>query len=105
MKRLAVCVFLALSAALLVAQESRPVRAIVQQSPPAYPALARSMALEGAVKVEALVAVDGTVKSVSIKGGHPVLAQAAAKAVKLWKWQPGPHESQEIVEVRFAPGQ
>jgi len=91
--------------ATLTAQESRPARAIVQQSAPAYPALARSMALEGTVKLEVLVAAEGTVKSIAIKGGHPVLAQAAAKAVKLWKWEPGPRESQEVVQVRFTPAQ
>jgi outer membrane biosynthesis protein TonB len=61
------------------------------------------MALTGVVKVDALVATDGTVKTVDIKGGHPVLAQAAANTVRQWKWEPAPHESHELVEVRFAP--
>ncbi len=104
-KRLPVALSLLLAVTLLAAQESHAARAIVQQSSPAYPALARNMALEGTVKLEAVVSSDGTVKSVAVKGGHPVLAQAAAKAVKLWKWEPGPRESQESVQVRFAPEQ
>jgi len=36
------------------------------------------MALQGIVKVEVLVEPDGRVAAVDIKGGHPVLAQAAA---------------------------
>jgi TonB family protein len=104
-KRLPLGISLLLAVPLLAAQESRAARAIVQQSPPAYPALARNMALEGTVKLEAAVLPDGTVKSVAVKGGHPVLAQAAAKAVKLWKWEPGPRESDELVQVRFAPEQ
>jgi len=61
------------------------------------------MALQGVVKVDALVAPDGTVKSIEVKGGHPVLAQAAANTVRRWKWEPAPHESHELVEVRFSP--
>ncbi len=43
------------------------------------------MALQGTVKVEALVAPDGSVKTVDIKGGHPVLAQAAVNTVRHWR--------------------
>ncbi len=84
-------------------QESAGKRRILDHAAPAYPPLARSMALEGTVKVEALVASDGSVKAVDIKGGHPVLAQAAAKAVRQWKWEPAGHDSREQVEVKFAP--
>jgi|SRR5271156_1884951 len=55
-------------------------RKIVMRSAAVYPNLAREMALEGSVKVEAIVAPDGSVKAVNIKGGHPVLAQAAVNA-------------------------
>jgi TonB family protein len=78
-------------------------RKLVNRTAPAYPALARNLALEGVVRVDALVAPDGSVKTVDVKGGHPVLAQAAAKAVINWKWETAARESHEIVEVRFAP--
>jgi TonB family protein len=78
-------------------------RRIVIRSAPAYPALARSMALQGVVRVEALVAPDGSVKEVAIKGGHPVLAQAAVNTVRRWRWEPASHESHEIVELKFSP--
>ena len=78
-------------------------RRIVQQSTPAYPDLARSMALQGIVKLEAVVAADGSVKATAIRGGHPVLAQAAANAVRFWRWEPSGHESHEIVEIKFFP--
>jgi TonB family protein len=84
-------------------QESASKRRIVDQKTPLYPALARNMALEGTVRVEALVASDGKVKAVNIKGGHPVLAQAAAKAVQQWRWEPAGHDSKEDVDVKFAP--
>lgn len=78
-------------------------RRVVDRASPAYPALARRMALEGVVKVDALVAQDGTVKSAEIKGGSPVLTEAALDAVRRWKWEPAARESHEIVEVKFTP--
>jgi TonB family protein len=78
-------------------------RRILDHAAPAYPTLARSMALQGIVKVDALVAADGTVKTAAVKGGHPVLAQAALNAVRRWKWEPSAHESHEAVELRFSP--
>lgn len=78
-------------------------RRITIRSSPVYPDLARAMALQGVVKVEAVVSSDGTVKEVAIKGGHPVLAQAAANTVRHWKWEPSGHESHEVVEVKFSP--
>ncbi len=85
------------------AQEAAGKRRVVEQSAPAYPTLARSMALQGIVRVEAVVSADGSVKTVDIKGGHPVLAQAAVNAVRKWRWEPATRESREPVEVKFAP--
>jgi len=78
-------------------------RKLVLRTAPVYPELARSMALQGVVKVEAVVAPDGSVKDVAVKGGHPVLAQAAVNTVRRWKWEPTAHESREVVEVKFSP--
>jgi TonB family protein len=83
-------------------QPSVPNRKILDRIAPAYPEIARGMALAGVVKVDALVGPDGTVKTVQIKGGHPVLAQAASNAVRHWKWQPAAQESHEIVELKFS---
>jgi TonB family protein len=77
-------------------------RRIVERVTPAYPDLARSMALSGTVKIEALVLPDGSVKSIEVKGGHPVLTQAAANAVRHWKWEPSARETHEAVEVKFS---
>jgi TonB family protein len=76
-------------------------RRVVQRSAPAYPALARSMALQGVVRLEVVVAPEGTVKTVAIRGGHPVLAQAAANTVRQWRWERAPHETTEPVEIKF----
>ena len=87
------------------AQDNAPKRKVVDRMVPTYPALARSLNLTGTVKLDALVAPDGTVKKVEVKGGSPVLVEAAASAVRRWRWEPAAHESHELVEVNFAPQQ
>jgi TonB family protein len=95
---------LVLFQSLLAQQDSTSKRKLVEHAKAAYPPMARSMALEGVVKVDAVVAPDGTVKSVDVKGGHPVLAQAAVNTVRQWRWEPAAHDTHELVEVKFSPG-
>jgi len=78
-------------------------RKVLSKVNPQFPALARSMQIRGNVKVEALVEPNGKVKSVEIKGGHPVLAQSAANAVRMWRWEVASHETRELVEIHFGP--
>jgi len=85
------------------AQEAVSRRKLLDHVAPAYPALARAMGLEGVVRVDALVEPDGSVKAIDIKGGHPVLAQAASNAVRQWRWEVSAHESHELVQVKFTP--
>ncbi len=92
-----------LASALSTAQKDTVKRKILNSASPPYPALARAMALSGVVKVDALVAPDGSVKAIDVKGGHPVLAQAASNSIRQWKWETTAHESHELVEVRFSP--
>lgn len=78
-------------------------RKIVNKVVPVYPSTARSMNLSGTVKLEALVLANGTVKSIQVKGGNPLLAQAAQNAVREWKWAKAERESSEMLEFRFSP--
>ncbi len=55
---------------------------------PVYPKEARVQHIEGAVMLDALVGEDGNVHEVTVKSGQPLLAQAAAQAVKQWRYQP-----------------
>lgn len=66
-----------------------------------YPTLAQSMNIRGVVKLEAHVAPNGTVKSIDVKGGHPILTQSAVTAVGHWKFEPAAHETKELIEVKF----
>src|SRR5437762_14020371 len=86
-------------------QEEQPVgkRKVVNRIVPSYPQLARTMNLKGTVRIEALVAPNGGVKSVAAKGGHPVLLQAAENAVQKWRWEPATHEIHEPIELSFDP--
>ena len=83
-------------------QDSPASRRLVERSTPPIPPLARSMGIAGVVRLEAVVAPDGSVKGLEVKGGHPVLVQAAMNAVRKWKWEPAGHESHELIEVKFA---
>jgi TonB family protein len=84
-------------------EQSENHRKMVGRVVPVYPGLAQKMGISGSVKIEAVVAPNGTVKSAGILGGHPVLAQAGADAVRKCKFEAGPHETHEIVVLNFHP--
>ena len=85
------------------AQEAAAKRTLLEHAVPPCPALARNMGVAGTVKMEALVAPDGSVKTVDVLGGHPVLAQAAANAVRRWRWEKATRETREVVQIKFSP--
>ncbi|MFZ0437710.1 MAG: energy transducer TonB, partial [Candidatus Sulfotelmatobacter sp.] len=72
---------------------------------PEYPELARKMNITGTVRIEVVVAANGTVKDAKIMGGHPVLATAALEAVKKWRFEPAAMESSGVVDFKFEPHQ
>ena len=78
-------------------------RKILNRVTPQYPEMARTMNLRGNVRAEVLVQPNGVVKSVEVKGGHPVLVRAAQDAIYKWKWAPASHETREPIEVKFDP--
>jgi TonB family protein len=69
---------------------------------PVYPDLAKKMNLSGVVKVEVTVGTDGKVKRTRIVGGHPVFAAEAEKAAMQSEFEPGPKETSEVIEFKFA---
>ena len=78
-------------------------RKVITKVVPVYPALARSMNLSGAVKLEVMVQPNGEAKTIQVKGGNPLLVQSAQAAVRAWKWEKAEHESAETVEFHFTP--
>ncbi len=55
---------------------------------PVYPALARQAHVQGMVVLDADISKDGTVETLKVISGHPLLIQAALKAVKQWRYKP-----------------
>ena len=76
-------------------------RRVKSKVEPVYPELARKMNLTGTVKVEVVIAPNGTVKEAKVVGGHPVLANAALEAARKWRFEPAAEESSGIVDFKF----
>ena len=93
------------SSVLSQTDQSDASRKVVSKVIPEYPPIARTMGIHGSVRVDVVVAPNGTVKTLEVKGGHPVLAQAAANAVRRWKWAPSTHDTKEPVTLTFDPKQ
>jgi TonB family protein len=62
---------------------------LVRRVEPLYPPLAKSMRIQGAVRMAAVIDEDGTVAALKLISGHPLLVNAAMDAVKQWRYQPG----------------
>jgi TonB family protein len=73
----------------------------VVQSVPEYPALLKKLGIGGTVKLNAVVAADGSVKKTKIDGGNPMLAEVACAAVSKWKYSPASEASTVPVEMTF----
>jgi TonB family protein len=88
---------LAAAAAIAQADDRQP----TLQVKPDYPTLLKRMGIGGTVKLNALVAADGTVKKTNIAGGNPMLGEIACSAVKKWKFTPAAQSSTVPVEMVF----
>jgi TonB family protein len=84
------------------AQDSRKVKVSVQ---PTYPELAKKNKIQGATRLQVVIAPDGTIKDIKVLGGNPVLVQASVEAVKKWKYEPAPGETTSVLKFEFRPDQ
>jgi TonB family protein len=66
---------------------------------PTYPAGARDAGTQGVVRLEAVIAKDGTVRDLKVISGNRMLAEAAVSAVRHWRYQATELDGQPI-EVR-----
>jgi protein TonB len=83
---------------------------LIRHVAPVYPPLAKQAGIQGAVAFKAIIATDGTVKSLELVHGHPLLVPAAQAAVKQWRYEPAvlngvPVEVVTQIEVNFTLGQ
>jgi protein TonB len=76
---------------------------------PVYPPLAKQARISGTVRLQAIIAKDGSVIELQILSGHALLVQAALDAVRQWRYQPTllngePVEVITTVDVVFTLG-
>jgi periplasmic protein TonB len=83
---------------------------ILRQVTPAYPPLAKQARISGEVRLEAVISREGTVESLQVLSGHPLLVKAAIEAVGQWLYKPTllngePVEVLTQIEVHFKLGE
>jgi len=74
---------------------------------PVYPPLAKAARSQGIVRLEAIIAADGSIRNLRVVSGPPLLINAALDAVKQWRYQPTllngtPVEVITEIEVNFS---
>jgi protein TonB len=79
---------------------------LLQRIPPVYPKLALEAHIRGSVILKAVIGTDGRIKDLTAMSGHPMLVEAAIKAVRGWVYKPtildgAPAEVKTTIEVRF----
>ena len=83
---------------------------LVRQPRPKYPPDAKQARIQGVVKLQAVIAKDGTISKLDILSGEPILAAAALEAVQGWKYEPtllngSPVEVVTQIDVNFTLSQ
>ncbi|HJY86538.1 MAG TPA: TonB family protein [Candidatus Acidoferrales bacterium] len=63
-------------------------RRLVESVSPVYPDVAKQAGMEGSVRLKAYIGKDGKVESLKVVSGPPALVDAAAEAVRQWRYQP-----------------
>ena len=61
---------------------------LIRRVQPVYPPLARSVRVQGAVVLAALIGKEGTIENLRLVSGHPMLVPAAIAAVSQWRYRP-----------------
>jgi TonB family protein len=80
---------------------------LIHRVNPEYPEIARKSRIQGVVILEAKVTREGIVENVKvIRGLHPILDQAAMKAVRQWRYKPAtlngkPMNAHFTISVKF----
>jgi len=78
-------------------------RKVITRVEPEYPEALKRLFIGGVVRVEAVVAANGTVEKTELLGGNPILGQSAMKAIKRWKYAPAGAREKLIVTLTFDP--
>ena len=87
----------------VLSQDTPAHRKVLMRVAPEYPDTLRIAQIGGVVRLSATVKPDGTVTQVEIRGGNPILADRAQKAVMKWKYVPARTQTVEEVGLSFSP--
>jgi TonB family protein len=83
--------------------DKAPARKLVYKVSPEYPWDLKRAHIGGTVRMDIVVSPRGTVETISVIGGNPILTETATQAVKKWKYAPADSESIVRVNVEFNP--
>lgn len=80
---------------------------LVHRVQPLYPEVARNELLSGTVRLHAIIAKDGTIKTLRVVSGRCSLARASINAVRQWRYSPTlingqPVEIDTTIDVIFS---
>jgi periplasmic protein TonB len=83
---------------------------LINRVQPVYPPLARQTRIAGTVRLHAIISKQGSVESLEVLSGHPLLVRAAMDAVQQWKYKPTllngePVEVDTTIDVIFSLNQ
>ena len=83
---------------------------LVNKVQPVYPPLARQTRISGTVRLHAIISKAGTIQSLEVMSGHPLLVRAAMDAVQQWRYKPTllngePVEVDTTIDVIFSLNQ
>jgi TonB family protein len=87
----------------LHAQTENNTRKIIYRIEPEYPPDLKRIGIGGYVRVDATISPSGTVEAATVTGGNPILAEAAVKAVKKWKYAPMDSRTKASLSFHFTP--
>ncbi len=79
---------------------------IIKRAIPIYPPLAKMGRISGVVRLEGIIAKDGTIQKLRVLSGHPLLVTAALEAVRQWVYSPTQLNGQAVeviapIDVNF----
>lgn len=83
-------------------ESSRGERILLKRVEAEYPKELQHRGIEGTVRLSLTVSARGSVQSVQVVGGNPILAAAAEKAVREWVYSPSATSSTIEVSIPFA---
>jgi TonB family protein len=78
-------------------------RKVITRVEPEYPDTLKRLYIGGTVRVEAVIAPNGTVESMQLIGGNPILGQTAMKAIRQWKYVQANAKEKLVVTLEFDP--